>query len=561
MAPPNNGSATSLSNNLEETIPLKDYSDKYDAKLDYVMSPKMSSFLRFSQRKDISFYGPNDPGPSGGDGNGFIHAIQQQAAAGYTWTVSSSSLLDVRFGFDHVLGGKAPPYLGGPNIAQEYGIEGLPNNLEGGFPTMVIGGFSNPTVGRQATNPQFQNPTSFNPKANYSTINGRHSIKFGYEFLAIRTEVLDINPLYGQDTFTGGFSKPTAAECGCTPASDSTTYDLADFYFGLPSQIAQGSNLTTNLRQHVNALYVQDDWRATSKLTFNLGLRWEFATPVWERDNQWSNFDPTTNTLVRATSGSLFDRTGIHPDYKDFGPRLGLAYSVDQKTTWRMGYGISYAFFNRPGSAEEGINGPLAVFGVDNQSMPAGGPVPAGFLTVQNGFNAGIASTFNPILSNNDYIPANTRWPYIQSWLASLQRQLSKDTVLEVSYNGNFSNRLPIIGDYNQAIPNPVTPTCDQYLTPAVTSGCLGVQARRPDQSFGAITWVDPVGQNDYNGLSVRLEHRFSQGLYLLNSFTWGKAMGDSEQALEYYSAPRDRSKSRKIFAIWRRNAGRPAST
>ena len=96
---------------------------------------------------------------------------------------------------------------------------------------MVIGGYSNPTIGRQATNPQFQNPTSFNPKLNYSLIRGRHSIKFGYEFLAIRTEVLDINPLYGQDTFSGGFSKPTAAECGCTPASDTTSYNLARFLF------------------------------------------------------------------------------------------------------------------------------------------------------------------------------------------------------------------------------------------------------------------------------------------------------------------------------------------
>jgi hypothetical protein len=525
LATPNFGvAATNRSNNLEETIPLKDYSDKYDAKLDYVMSPKMSSFLRFSQRKDISFYGPADPGPSGGDGNGFIHAIQQQAAAGYTWAVSSSSLLDVRFGFDHVLGGKAPPYLGGPDIAAQFGIKGLPGNLAGGFPTMVIGGYSNPTLGRQGTNPQFQNPTSFNPKLNYSMIRGRHSIKVGYEFLAVRTEVLDINPLYGQDTFSGGFSKPTAAECGCTPASDSTSYNLADFYFGLPSQIAQGSNLTTNLRQHVHAAYAQDDWRATPKLTLNLGLRWEFATPQWERDNYWSNFNPATNSLVRAASGSLFNRTGINPDYKDFGPRLGLAYSIDQKTSFRMGYGISYAFFNRPGSAEEGINGPLAVFGVANQSMTQGGPVPAGFLTTQNGFNAGISSTFNPVTTNNDYIPADTKWPYIQSWLVSIQRQMTKDTVVEISYNGNLSNRLPILGDYNQAAPN-------------APGGTLGVQARRPDQSFGAITWVDPVGQNNYHGLSVRVEHRFSRGLYLLNSFTYGKAMGDSEQALEYYSA------------------------
>ena len=145
--PISESAATNRSNNLEEIIPIKDYSDKYDAKLDYQINSKMTSFLRFSQRKDISYYGPADPGPSGGDGNGFIHAIQQQAAVGYTWTVSPSSLIDVRFGFDHVLGGKMPPYLGGPNIASEFGIPGLPSNLAGGFPTQVISGYSNPTIG------------------------------------------------------------------------------------------------------------------------------------------------------------------------------------------------------------------------------------------------------------------------------------------------------------------------------------------------------------------------------------------------------------------------------
>ncbi|MGD1071327.1 MAG: carboxypeptidase regulatory-like domain-containing protein [Bryobacteraceae bacterium] len=522
-APDNGNPLTNRSNNLEEIIPIRDYADKYDAKLDYQIANNMSSFLRFSQRKDISYYGPADPGPSGGDGNGFIHAIQQQAAIGYTWSVTPSSLLDARFGFDHVLGGKEPPYLGGPNVASEFDIPGLPSSLAGGFNSQIIGGFSSPTIGRQTSNPQFQNPTSFNPKLNYSLIKGRHSIKAGYEFLAIRTEVLDINPLYGSDTYTGGFSKPTAAECGCTPASDSTSYDLADFYFGLPNSIALGSNLTTNLRQHVNSLYAQDDWHVTSKLTVNIGLRWEFATPVWDRDNYWSNFNPATNTLVRATNGSLYDRALVNPDYSDWGPRLGIAYSWDSKTSIRAGYGISYDFFNRPGSAEEGINGPLAIFGLLSQSFTPGGPVPSTFLTTQNSFTTNLASTFNPINSNNVYIPANTKWPYVQNWVLSLQREVAKNTVVELAYTGNHSLRLPIIADYNQAAPNAV-------------GGTLGVQARVPDPSFGPITWVDPAGNNDYNGLSVRVEHRFSQGLYFLNSFTWSHAMGDSEQALEYYS-------------------------
>jgi hypothetical protein len=524
------------SNNYESLLLIRDYYDKYDAKLDYHLNSKMNAFFRFSQRKDIQYYQPDLPGLAGGGGNGFIHAIQQQAAVGYTWILSSSSILDARFGFDRVLGGKSPVDLGGPDLLSSFGFRGLPitPNLTGGLNTQAVTGFTAGGggangFGRQATNPQFQNPTSFNPKLNYSWINGRHSLKAGYEFVAIRTEVLDVNPLYGLDTYGGGYSKPSCAQlglaAGCTPPGDSTSYNLADFIFGLPSGIGLGTNAVTNQRQHVHSLYAQDDYRVTSKLTLNIGLRWEFATPIWERDNNWTNFDPATNSLIPAKNGSLYSRALVHPDYHDFGPRFGLAYSVDKKTVIRSGYGISYSFFNRVGSALENINGPQIIFGaISNPAIPPGGPVPASFLTTLNSFTTGIANpaNFNPVSANVDYVDPNTRWPMIQSWLLSIQRQITPSTVLEVAYNGNHSTRLPIISDYNQANPN-------------LPGGILGVQARRPDQSFGAITWVDPAGSDNYNGMSVRAEHRAGHGLYLLNSFTWSKALGDSEQALEYF--------------------------
>jgi Carboxypeptidase regulatory-like domain/TonB dependent receptor-like, beta-barrel len=523
----NNG--TGRASNFAAPLLIRDYGDKYDAKIDGQISDRMSAFVRFSQRKDLDYYEPDIPGPSGGDGNGYIHSIDQNASAGYTWTVTASSVLEARFGFDHVLAGKTPAYLGGPSMEALYGIPGLPTSpsLTGGLNSQNISGFSQ--LGRQTSNPQFQNPTSFDPTLNYSWAKGKHSLKFGYEFLAVRTEILDVNPLYGEDQYTGQFSKPTCAllgqPSGCSIASDATSYNLADFIFGTPSIINLGNDAVVNLRQHVNSLYAQDDYRVTPKLTLNLGLRWEYATPLFERDNNYSNFDPATDTMIKASGGSMYNRSLVHPEYHDFAPRLGLAYSFDPKTVIRAGYGISYAFFNRVGSALEGINAPQALFGVINQSIPAGGPVPANFLTTYNSFTTGIdnPANFNPAVSNVVYLPPNSKWPYIQNWFFSVQRELGWDTLVEVAYNGNHSLNLPIIADYNQAAPN-------------APGGSLGVQAREPIPSFGPITWVDTAGDNDYNGLSVRLEHRFSAGLYFLNSFTWGKALGDSEQALEYFS-------------------------
>jgi hypothetical protein len=530
--PPTNAGGTSRSNNDEALLLIRDYSDKFDAKLNGQINDKMSAFARFSQRKDQQYYEPDLTGPSGGDGNGYIHVVDQNASAGYVWTVSPTSIFEGEFGFTHVLGGKEPPYLGGPSLAAMFGgFAGLPtsSNLAGGLNSQTITGFST-SLGRQTSNPQFQNPTSFVPKLSFSKIQGQHSLKAGFELTIIRTEVLDVNPLYGQDTYNGQFSKPTCAQLGeatgCSITSDATSYNLADFIFGLPSSVNLGNNFVSNLRQQVWAGYLQDDWRITPKLTLNLGMRYEFATPLVDRDNNWSNFNPVTDSMVRATGGSLYDRALVHPTYTDFQPRVGFAYNFMPKMVLRGGYGISYDFFNRVGSALEGINAPEALFGVFSQTIPAGGPVPSTFLTTQNSFSTGIANpaNFNSLVSNVDYIPANSPWPMIQNWFLSIQRQLTKDTVLEIGYNGNHSEHLPIIADYNQAAPNQ-------------PGGALTYQQRAPVSTYGPITWVDPAGTDHYNGLSARLEHRFgNSGLYFLNSFTWGVAIGDSEQALEYYA-------------------------
>jgi hypothetical protein len=523
---------TTRSNDYQVLLLTRDYSDKFDAKVDWQITSKATGFARCSQRKDAQYYQPDlDPSPAGGSGNGNVKAQDPNAVLGYTYSLTPNSLLDIRLSYSHILGGKFPAFLGGQSMTSEYGVPGLPaaSYLTGGLNTQNIGGFSS-VIGRQATNPQFQNPTSFGPKVNYSWMHGRHAIKAGFEMGIIHTEVMDINPVYGLDAYSGQFSKPTcteliaAGQATCTSVTpDSTTYNMADFIFGLPSQVQLANYLVRNYRQRQFFLYGQDDYRISSKLTLNLGMRWEFATPRWERDNVLSNFNPATNSIMVAEPGDIYKRTLVHPDYRDWAPRAGLAYSFNNKTVVRSGYGISYVHIERLGSADElGINGPQVDIATVNQAL-VGGKVPAGFMTSCGGFPAGFASAanFNPVNANISYIPANTRWPYVQSWFLSVQREISKNTVLEIAYSGNHS--LPVLGDYNQALPN-------------ASGGTLGIQARRPDQSFGAITYVDPVGFQNYNGLSARFEHKTAHGLYFLNSFTWSKSLTDSEQALEYGS-------------------------
>ena len=108
--------------------------------------------------------------------------------------------------------------------------------------------------------------------------------------------------------------------------------------------------------------YLQDDWRVTPNLTFNLGLRYEFGTPQWENNNYLTNFDPATNTLLLASDGSLYDRTLVNPDTNNFAPRLGVACSLTPKTVIRSAYGTSYIHFNRLGGENLlSFNGPHVV--------------------------------------------------------------------------------------------------------------------------------------------------------------------------------------------------------
>ena len=141
------------------------------------------------------------PGPSGGDANGNVRVLNQQIAGGLNYNLSPTSLIDFRFAYSIFEGGKFALGAERPNMLEEYGIPGLPDDpvIGGGLTGQGISGFT--SLGRQTSNPQFQNPTTINPKVNYSKILGRHSLKTGYEYQAINTDIFDFNPQYGQDNY------------------------------------------------------------------------------------------------------------------------------------------------------------------------------------------------------------------------------------------------------------------------------------------------------------------------------------------------------------------------
>ena len=207
--------------------------DKTGGKVDVTLSPTLSMFGRYGWRDVDIFDQPPIPLPSAAAAATRRPTSPTSSSPfGATWMPSTTSLLEVRFGWSRHDGGQEP---GGARFGQSalaaYGITGLPDDarVAGGLPTQLITGFSD--LGRQATNPQWQYPTVYNPKVNYTRMMGRHSVKSGYEFQRVLTEVQDVNPLYGRDQYTGQFTRPAGAAAN-------NQYNLADFMLGLRSTFA-----------------------------------------------------------------------------------------------------------------------------------------------------------------------------------------------------------------------------------------------------------------------------------------------------------------------------------
>ena len=499
-------------NNYSLLQDFKNHSNKAGGKLDVHVSPTITTFGRYGWRDLETSDQPPLPLPSGGTGNGRIYARSRQLALGATYSNSAESLLEFRFGWSTTKAGKAPLALGSPSAFEAYGIGGLPSDtrIAGGLLPQLINGYAD--LGRQPTNPQWQYPTVWNPKINYVKVLGRQSLKSGYEFQKIGVEVMDVNPLYGRDTYNGQFTRPSSA-------ASNNIYNVADFMLGLRSQYALSNALVAEMRRHMHFLYVQDDVRTTDRLTLNLGVRYEYATPMWEANNVLSNFNPTTRTMQRATGGSLGSRALVKPDRNNVGPRLGLAYTLAPGSVLRSGWGISYVHNQRTGAADLlPINGPQVINAVVNQTNPAD---PA-FRATELGYPAGLtdSSRFNPLASNITYIPQDYHSGRVQSWFTSIQRQFGPQMLVDLAYVGNRADGLVLIANYNQASPNDAT-------------GSIPLAARRPIPEFGDVTYVFNGGKSRYHALQMKYEWRFRSDMTILSSLTLSQTKDNGAQSLE----------------------------
>jgi hypothetical protein len=478
--------------------------DQFDVRIDHQLAPKMSFFGRYSFVDTDTFRPAPLPGLAEGSFNDAFGSNQNRSqglALGLTWIASSSLVGDFRFGFARGNYFTYPPFAG-ENAAAEFGIPNVPNDpaIVGGLPKMNITGFD--AVGRHTSTPQFQTPRSWNPRVTFTLSRQSHLFKFGGEFLHVQTKINDLNATIGRMNFEDRF----------------TNRAVGDFLLGLPSQLALTSYTVMDQGQDMQFYFIQDDYRMTQKLTLNLGLRYEFATPPREREDQLANFDPTTGGMMFSQDGGLFERALIHPDRNNFAPRLGFSYSPVERWVVRGAYGIFYSHTVRQG--REGMLGFNPPYLVDNLLQTgvtgAAAVASAAPMRLSTGYPNGLLdpNTLAPTVLRRGQDPEQVT-PTIHQFNLGAQYQLAPDLALDVAYVGNKGKNLPGFRNLNQR---------------AVIQNTNGSQTagNRPYPAFGDIQWMENRVSSDYNSFQVSLEKRLSKGLTGLLSYTLGEALTDA---------------------------------
>ncbi len=521
-----NGGVIPEQNNYFRNALLTDDNDGYNARMDWTASPKDTVFGRYNYSNRTR----SIPGYFGGlaDGTSTSAWGDQQLKAhsfvlGWTHLFSPTIVNDFRFGFLRNYSAAQQQPFSLPQTAGDF-VPGIPPNpqIGGGVPLTTFSGSVSAFLGSPDFLPKKQIPQLLQYNDTLSITRGKQTMKAGISIYGpMRNIFQDEGGTRGDLTFTGVFSG----------------FPYADGLLGYTQSTQLTNVLLVDQRLWMASGFFEDDWKVTPKLTLNLGLRYDFATPALTGNNKMANFNPAGNggagSLVFAKSGSIEDRALVQANTKNFGPRLGISYSPDEKTVLRAGYGIYYTLFERYGSENQmSLNPPFlvnrtAASNTHSVLTPAQG-FPAGYLDPAN-INLNSLQSYH-VRAVNPHDPT----PQVQQWSAGLQREFARGWTAEADYVGTKSTHLDHLVDYNQPlIVNNVV---------QVANGAAVV----PYPNFGYIEYTDASSYGNYNGLQASLNHRFSNGLNMRAAYTYSRSLDNAPEELESNSgsAPNGRDYS-----------------
>lgn len=526
-------------NNFIANVPNRTIADQINLRFDQAISEANKLFVRYSQnhanaQRQATFSPENlgDPGGANQPRNnknfviGDTHILSPTLFNEFRFSLTRQSLLSRPPGSDAGM----PGQLGLPASIPPYAFPSFsPGDIAG------IGNFAGFYATRGMTVGQIAN--------NLLWVRGRHNIKFGVD---LRTNMHnDYNP----GALSGSFSFGRGATSNGITTNDITGFGGASFLLGAVT----GGSLANAIAKAENykniSWFIQDDFKMSTRLTLNLGLRHDILTPFTERYDRYVTFDPVKpNPAVNGPGGMVyagkdFGRTVMSTDYNNFGPRVGFAYDLfgDAKTVIRGGYGM-YFFHNaiREIPSTEGYSASTSFAG--NQGLPA--------FQLKNGPSSlvePVGSSLGTLLRLGNTVPTfqmrDGRTSYVQQWNFGVQRALPGRLLIDAAYAANRGVKL-IADDYdfNQmdprylsmgvALDNFVTnPYFNQLPTgsPLKAATVRQSQLLRPYPYFSNITVYAPKhGSSTYHSFQLRVERRMSKGFTAQLAFTGAKKISDA---------------------------------
>jgi hypothetical protein len=479
--------------------------DQYDVRVDQTFSERDSMFARYTHGDaDTTF--PSTPVLINGAINPLAfaqgtatagslrlnHAPSDQATVQEVHQFSPSVVNQLALGYTR-FALRVVPLDQGFNIAQRLGLQGANTGENAGsMASLSISGYQ----GYSSSNlPEIVPQNTWQISDTISYTKGAHAFRFGESVVHNGFGFFQLGAPSGSLSFTGVYSN--------NPANSSGGNGFADFLLGLGASSSK-SAAPFGVPYETYTEYggfVQDTWRATNRLTVNLGLRYDLFTPLTERYNRQSDFLLKSGTLALAGQ-SGYSASILNTQTHDFSPRIGLAYRAGEKTVIRAAYGLFY--FNEVGSGGSSrlfINNPYAA----QYAVSCSATVSC--LSTSTGI-PNIPSASN--LPTMVYQPIPNLTPNVQQWNFTVERQMTSSLVVRVGYVGTRGTHLNLNLDENVAVP-----------------GAGSVPARRPYPTIAAISAWEPRGPSSYNGLQASAEKRFSSGVSFLAAYTYSRSLDE----------------------------------
>ena len=516
--PPPNVATGSLVSNYQPTNKATLDKTQFIQRIDFVESSKSTWFGRYGYTDEVQVT------PNLYENGGKVVTQAKVAALSNTRIFSSTTVNELRLGYMKFFNNNATQLAGTRDVIKELNIPGMPSlpSYAWGTPAIDLGfvGF-----GDDAGKPSTNNDYTFQWIDNFSWIHGKHAFRFGAE---IKKDGYDaFGAIYGRGFFSFN-AVQTARPNDGTTGNSFASYLLGDVY---QANAAAGVAQCT-CRRYAQSYYVDDTWRLGPRITISMGLRYEY-TPPWKDigGTSMNIYLPYTDTtpnvtdlsrhpvLVRAGSGDFYQNMALRfnpsitvardgrlgdrliaSDKNDFAPRLGIAWSPTDRWTIRTGGGVFYSqdISNAVWDMSRNAGGTRLSFG--NPLFPdvtLSQPFP--------GASSGNVQVNTPFILANQY---NRRTPYSMQYEFNIQRQMGKQTVMEVGYLGSISHKLEQLRFYNAATPS---------LLPATN--------RLPYPELGLIQYMAGSGNGNYNALSVRFQRDTYRGLTFITSYTFSKSI------------------------------------